>query len=90
MSDTTVIHVVSQAIILVIILSAPVIFTSLIVGFIAALLMTITSIQEQTLSFVPKTLAVFAVLLAVGPWLLATMVGYLVRLWSSIPDLLNK
>lgn len=89
MSDTTVIHIVQQAIILVVILSAPVIFTSLIVGFIAALLMTITSIQEQTLSFVPKTLAVFGVLLAVGPLLLSTVVNYFTRLWSSIPDLLK-
>ncbi len=89
MSDTTVIHLVQQAILLIVILAAPVIFTSLIVGFIAALIMTITSIQEQTLSFVPKTLAVFAVLMAVGPWLLSTIVGYFIRLWSSIPDLLR-
>ena len=89
MSDTTVIHVIQQAIILVIILCAPAIFTSLIVGFIAALLMTITSIQEQTLSFVPKTLAVFGVLMAIGPWLLSTAVGYFIRLWSSIPDMLK-
>ncbi|MEB3298859.1 MAG: flagellar biosynthesis protein FliQ [Candidatus Sericytochromatia bacterium] len=90
MSDTTVIHVVSQAIIFVLLLSAPIVLTSLVVGFIVALLQTITSIQEQTLSFVPKTLAVFGVILAVGPWLMATMVGYINRLWSSIPDLLAR
>lgn len=89
MSDATVIHVAQQAIIMILIMSAPTVLVSLLVGFIVALIMTVTSIQEQTLSFVPKTLAVFGLLLAVGPWMLSAMVGFVVSLWSSIPTMLG-
>lgn len=89
MTDVTVIQVITQAILLILIASAPMVLTSLLVGFIAALLMTITSIQEQTLSFVPKTVAVFGVLILVGPWLLMILTQFVTRLWSSIPTLIH-
>ncbi|MBO9541987.1 flagellar biosynthesis protein FliQ [bacterium] len=90
MSDTTVINVATQAIIMVLLLSGPILVISLVVGFIVALLQTITSIQEQTLSFVPKSIAVFGGLILLGPWLLSTMVGFLTSLWSSIPGMLAR
>lgn len=90
MSDTTVIHVATQAIIMVLLISGPILITSLVVGFIVALLQTVTSIQEQTLSFVPKALAVFGVLIVLGPWLLATMVSFLTGLWTAIPAMLAR
>jgi flagellar biosynthetic protein FliQ len=89
MSDNTVIQVTSQAIIMVLLLSGPMLIVSLVVGFIVALLQTVTSIQEQTLSFVPKAVAVFGSIILLGPWLLATMVGFLSNLWSSIPSMLG-
>jgi flagellar biosynthetic protein FliQ len=54
-----------------------------------ALLQTITSIQEQTLSFVPKAFAVFLVLILVTPWLISTAIGYLVQLFGQIPNMVN-
>jgi flagellar biosynthetic protein FliQ len=90
MSDVTIIHVVTQGIIMVLLLSMPILLTSLVIGFIVALLQTITSIQEQTLSFVPKSIAVFGVIILLGPWLLSTMVGFLSSLWSSIPSMLAR
>ena len=90
MSDAVVINVATQAIFLVLICSGPILITAMVVGFVIALLQTITSIQEQTLTFVPKTLLVFGVIIALGPWLLSTMVGYLSNLWLGIPDMLGR
>lgn len=85
MTQSFVLSVLSQGIILVLLLSAPMLITGLIVGFTVALLQTVTSIQEQTLSFVPKAFAVFLVLILVTPWILQTAVGYLARLYAQIP-----
>jgi len=90
MSDAVVINIATQAIFLVLICSGPILITAMVVGFVIALLQTITSIQEQTLTFVPKTLLVFGVIIALGPWLLSTMVGYLSNLWLGIPDMLGR
>lgn len=90
MTDSTVIHIATQGIIMVLMMSMPVLLVALVVGFVVALLQTITSIQEQTLTFVPKTLAVFCVLIGLGPWLLSTMVGFFINLWSSIPTLMGR
>lgn len=90
MSDATVINVATQAIFLVLICSGPILLTAMTVGFIIALLQTITSIQEQTLSFVPKSFMVFGIIILLGPWLLSTMVGYLSNLWLGIPDMLGR
>jgi flagellar biosynthetic protein FliQ len=90
MSDAVVINVATQAIFLVLIMSGPILLSAMAVGFVIALLQTITSIQEQTLSFVPKSLVVFGVLIALGPWLLSTVVGYMSNLWLGIPDMLGR
>ncbi|MGE5707915.1 MAG: flagellar biosynthetic protein FliQ [Bacteroidota bacterium] len=89
MTDAVVINTVTQAILLILIVSAPAVLTSLAVGFIAALLMTITSIQEQTLSFVPKTVCVFGVIILVGPWLLTILVQFFTTLWGGIPAMFH-
>ena len=90
MSDAVVINVATQAIFLVLIMSGPILLSAMAVGFVIALLQTITSIQEQTLSFVPKSLVVFGVLIALGPWLLSTVVGYMSNHWLGIPDMLGR
>lgn len=90
MSDLTVLHVATQAIIMVLLLSGPLLITSLVVGFVVALLQTITSIQEQTLSFVPKAAGVFGVLILLAPWMLSTAVGFMTSLWGSIPSMLAR
>jgi len=72
-----------DAIYTIILTSAPLLLISLIVGLIVSIFQTVTSIQEQTLTFVPKILAVFAALLLVGAWMLDEMSGFMIRLWSD-------
>lgn len=72
-----------EAIYTIILTSAPLLLTSLIVGLIISIFQTVTSIQEQTLTFVPKILAVFAVMLLVGAWMLNNMSSFMVQLWSD-------
>ncbi|MBQ8955663.1 MAG: flagellar biosynthesis protein FliQ, partial [Lachnospiraceae bacterium] len=59
----------------IVITSAPLLMTSLIVGLAISIFQTVTSIQEQTLTFVPKVLAIFAGILLLGHWMLDNMVG---------------
>lgn len=72
-----------EALFLVIKVSAPVLLVSLIVGLIISIFQTVTSIQEQTLTFVPKIIAVFLALIVLGNWMLTELSGYMVNLWSN-------
>ncbi len=72
-----------EAVYTIILTSAPLLLTSLIVGLIISIFQTVTSIQEQTLTFVPKILAVFAVMLLTGAWMLNNMSTFMVQLWSD-------
>lgn len=72
-----------DAIYTIILTSAPLLLVSLIVGLIISIFQTMTSIQEQTLTFVPKILAVFAVMLLLGAWMLDKMSEFMIRLWSD-------
>ncbi len=75
----------SEALYLVIKVAAPVLLVSLIVGLIISIFQTVTSIQEQTLTFVPKIIAVFLALIVLGHWMLNEMVQFTIRLWSDFP-----
>lgn len=75
----------SSALFVVIKVAAPVLLVSLIVGLIISIFQTVTSIQEQTLTFVPKILAVFLALTVLGNWMLSEMSGFMASLWSEIP-----
>ena len=63
--------------------SAPLLLVSLVVGLIVSIFQTVTSIQEQTLTFVPKILAVFLALILMGHWIMNEMVQYMIDLWSN-------
>ena len=67
----------------IIITSAPLLLVSLIVGLIVSIFQTVTSIQEQTLTFVPKMLAIFIALMLCGAWMLDNMSGFMTDLWSK-------
>lgn len=73
----------STALYLVIKVSAPVLLVSLIVGLLISIFQTVTSIQEQTLTFVPKILAVFLSLIVLGNWMLTELSGFMTGLWSD-------
>lgn len=70
-------------------LSAPVLLTSLVVGFAISLVQSITQIQEVTLSFVPKAIAVAVALLVCGHWMISEMVSFTHELFAKIPQLLG-
>ncbi|MDR2471259.1 MAG: flagellar biosynthesis protein FliQ [Treponema sp.] len=69
----------------VLLLSAPMLFTALLVGLVVAILQATTSIQEQTLTFVPKLIAILLILGFLGTWMFASLADYTVRLFSMIP-----
>jgi flagellar biosynthetic protein FliQ len=77
----------SQAIHVSLLLGAPMLLVALVVGLIISIFQAATQINEATLSFIPKLLAVFAVLVLAGPWMLAQMLDYIRTLFSSIPQL---
>ena len=66
--------------------SAPMLIVSLVVGLIISIFQTITSIQEQTLTFVPKFIAIMAVVVLAGGWILNSMSDLFVQLVQSIPQ----
>ena len=63
--------------------AAPLLLVSLCVGLIVSIFQTVTSIQEQTLTFVPKILSIFLALILLGHWIMNNMVEYMVNLWSD-------
>lgn len=84
MTIDTVVTIAQATLLVIIKCSAPMLLASLIVGLIVSVFQTVTSIQEQTLTFVPKILTVFLVLMIFGNWILTTIIEYINELWSSI------
>ena len=78
-----VVRIVSQGLFLVIKLAAPILLISLIIGLLISIFQTVTSIQEQTLTFVPKIVCVFLGLMLLGNWMLTDMKDYMVELWTD-------
>ena len=89
MDDNTVIHLASQALVLIAELAGPVLVVSLAVGLVVALFQAVTSIQEFTLTFLPKVVAIGIVLLVLGHWMLGSTVAYTEHLYNSIPHVLK-
>jgi flagellar biosynthetic protein FliQ len=89
MNDTVIIDIARQAVYLVLKASAPMLIASLVVGLIVSILQTVTSIQEQTLSFVPKLIAVFLVLILAGSWILNSLKEYTVELFTNFSYYIN-
>ena len=79
-------NIASDALWTIIISSAPLLLISMVVGLIISIFQTITSIQEQTLTFVPKILTIFIGLLIFGLFILNTIVGFMETLWSSFGE----
>jgi flagellar biosynthetic protein FliQ len=68
-------------------IAAPLLLIGMVVGLIISIFQATTSIQEQTLSFVPKIAAILGALILLGPWIMASMVQFTVRLFARIPEL---
>jgi flagellar biosynthetic protein FliQ len=78
-----------QGLYLLLMVSAPVLLTVLLVGLLVSIFQAATQIHESTLSFVPKIVAAVAVLAIAGPWMLTTLVEYLQRTLQSIPTIVG-
>ena len=87
MAEQEVLRAGREALLLVLVLSAPALAVSLVVGVAASLAQAMTHVQEPTLAFVPKLVAVFLVLAVAGPWMGGEIVHYTASLWSRIPAL---
>lgn len=81
-TQEAVIDIARDAIYTMIITAAPLLLVSLIIGLIVSIFQTVTSIQEQTLTFVPKILAVFITMMICGSWMLDNMTNFMIDLWS--------
>ena len=83
MTIETVTDITSHALYIIIITAAPMLIVSLVVGLIVSIFQTVTSIQEQTLTFVPKLIAIFTAIMLLGHWMLNNIVGYMQQLWGD-------
>ena len=83
MSEQQVIDIARRAVFLIIECSAPLLIISLVVGLIISIFQTVTSIQEQTLTFVPKIFAVFFGVMLLGSWIINNITSYMNELWSN-------
>lgn len=82
-TEGQILDIARDAIYTIIMGAAPVLIVSLVVGLVISIFQTVTSIQEQTLTFVPKILAVFITLMLTGPWLLEMLSSYITDLWTD-------
>lgn len=78
-----------EAMKLSLLLGAPLLLAALVTGLLISLFQAATQINEMTLSFIPKLLAVFATLVIAGPWMLNSVLDYMRNLFSSIPQLVG-
>ena len=85
MTPETVMTIGQQAMELTLMVSAPLLLTALIIGLIVSIFQAATQINEMTLSFIPKLVGTFAVLIISGPWMIGLLMDYMTRLFSSIP-----
>jgi flagellar biosynthetic protein FliQ len=79
----------TQALIIAAKLAAPILVTALVVGFAISLLQSITQVQEVTLSFVPKAIAVCIALVVAGNWMITEMISFTNEMFARIPTLLS-
>lgn len=89
MSPEQVISMGSEAMQVTLLVAAPILATALMIGLVVSIFQAATQINEQTLSFIPKLVGVLAVMLLAGHWMLMTLVDYMHRVFTSIPQLVN-
>lgn len=82
-TEGQVLDIAKEMLFLIIKTSAPLLLISLIIGLIISIFQTVTSIQEQTLTFVPKIIAVFLGMMLFGAWILNSLTGFMTELWHN-------
>ncbi|MES2354479.1 MAG: flagellar biosynthesis protein FliQ [Pseudomonadota bacterium] len=89
MNSQSVITIGRQALELTLLVSAPLLLTALIVGLLISIFQAATQINEATLSFIPKLVSIFIVMVVAGPWMLQVLTDYMQRLFGAIPTLIG-
>jgi flagellar biosynthesis protein FliQ len=89
MGPDVVLELCTQALELSLRVGLPLLVAGLVVGLAVSVFQAVTQIQEQTLSFIPKILALAGVLIVLGPWMLNQLLSYTTDLWASIPQLIG-
>ncbi len=89
MDQNTVVTLVGQAIVLVAKLAGPILVATLVVGLGVSLFQAVTTVQEFTLTFLPKLVVVALILTVAGHWMVSELVDYTEQLYQSIPNLLG-
>jgi flagellar biosynthetic protein FliQ len=89
MDQDTVVSLATQAMTLAIEVAGPMMLVGLVIGLIVSIFQAVTSIQEQSLSFIPKIMGLAALIIILGPWMLDQLVNYTQNLYMSIPQLIN-
>ncbi|MEQ1630612.1 MAG: flagellar biosynthesis protein FliQ [Gallionella sp.] len=85
MSPESVMTLAQQAMQITLIIAAPLLLTALVIGLVVSIFQAATQINEMTLSFIPKLLGLFLVLMLSGGWMIGTLVDYVQRLFGNIP-----
>jgi flagellar biosynthetic protein FliQ len=89
MNQGTVTHLAVQAMTVALMVSAPFLLAGLAVGLLVSVIQAATSIQEQTLSFIPKIMVTGVVIAVGGPWMMDQLISYTQQLFQSIPSLVG-
>ena len=90
MNDGDVMNVASGAIWTALKIASPILIVGLVVGLVVSIFQAVTQIQEQTLVFIPKIVAIVAVMIICGPWMMNTMLGYTKQLFLDIPVMVAR
>ena len=89
MTPQAVLTLTQQALEVTLLVSAPLLGAALVTGLVVSIFQAATQINEMTLSFIPKLVALFAVLTVSGPWMIAILTDYITRLFQSIPQMIG-
>ena len=89
MDQDTVVNLATQAMTLAVEVAGPMLLVGLVVGLAVSIFQAVTSIQEQSLSFIPKIIGLGVIIVVLGPWMLGLLVNYAENLYTSIPQLVG-
>ena len=89
MTQDTVINLATQSMTVAMRVSLPILMVGLVIGLVVSVIQAVTQIQEQSLAFIPKILAMAIVMVVGGPWMLGQLLAFTSELWISIPNLVG-
>ncbi|MBO8137500.1 MAG: flagellar biosynthesis protein FliQ [Desulfotomaculum sp.] len=89
MSQADIIHIAREALMMVVILASPGLAVAMLVGLFIGIFQATTQIQEQTLAFVPKIIAVFVTLVIISGWLVRVITGFTQEIYAQIPNIVR-